>query len=59
MKFLKFKVAWHDSGCFVFCSDGTRMAFVGKRYFQSEIDNLGSKAAIARLPGALWKRFSV
>lgn len=52
-----YKVCWHDTGCVVFCSDGSRLPFKGKRYSASELAGM-TKAAISRLPGAIWSRFS-
>ena len=55
---MTFRVCWHDGGCVVFCNDGTRMAFKGRRYDASEVSAIGTKSGIAKLPGAMWKRFS-
>ena len=52
------KVVWHDGGCVVFWNDGTRLPFKGRRYTHAELANL-TKSAIAKLPGAAWKRFSL
>lgn len=52
------KVIWHDGGCVVFWNDGSRMPFNGRRYTHAELANL-TKTAIAKLPGAAWKRFSL
>jgi hypothetical protein len=52
-----FRVVWHDAGCIVLCSDGSRLPFKGRRYSQADISSAGTKRAIASLPGAVWKRF--
>jgi len=52
------RVIWIPSGCVVFADDGTRMPFTGHRYTREEITGK-SKAQVAKLPGALWKRFSL
>ena len=52
------KVVWYDGGCVVFWNDGTRLPFNGCRYTHAELANL-TKTAIAKLPGAAWKRFSM
>lgn len=54
---MKFKVIWHDTGCLVVAEDGSRMAFVGRRHTQEEIDQYDTKSAVAKLTGAQWKRF--
>lgn len=53
-----FKVAFHDGGCLVVARDGSTMPFSGYRYTVKELNKIGTKSGIAKLPGAMYRRFS-